>query len=272
MFPQILPLRLSNRRGLTYIGMWLLFGWVLADQIGLPLPAMPALIGAGALARAGRMDLFSTIVAAAVASILGHAAWYEAGRRRGRGVLRLLCRVSLEPDACVRRGENLLAKNGTRTLILAHFIPGVDLVAQPLAALAGFSRGRYLAITVVGAVAWAAGFTGLGYLFGPSLLQVAHTVGTVLGGVLGVGFLAWLIWKIAIRYRLLAHLRTARLPPADLVRLLQADKVFVIDLRHPVDVAADPRRIATARHIPAEQLEQRLGEIPRDREIVLYCT
>jgi membrane protein DedA with SNARE-associated domain len=250
--------------------MWLVFGWVLLDQVGVPLPAMPVLLGAGALARGGRLALVPTIVLAALASILGHAAWYEAGRRRGRTVLRWLCRISLEPDACVRRGENLLSKNGGRTLIMAHFIPGLDLVAQPLAALAGFSRARYLAITTVGAVAWAAGFIGLGFLFGEQLLRAANTIGTVLAVVLGVAFLGYLGWKIAIRYRLLAHLRTARIEADELLRLL--GRAFVIDLRHPSDVAADPRRIAGAVHIPSEELEARLGEIPRDREIILYCT
>jgi membrane protein DedA with SNARE-associated domain len=252
--------------------MWLVFVWVLADQIGLPLPAAPALLGAGALARGGRLGLGSTIAMAALASILGHTAWYEAGRRRGRTVLRWLCRISIEPDACVRRGENLLARNGVRTLILAHFVPGLDLVAQPLAALAGLSRARYLAITAVGALSWAAGLAGLGFLFGEPLLRTAHTIGAVLGIAVGAAFLAYLGWKIVTRYRLLAHLRMTRLDADELMRLLADGKAFVIDLRHPSDVAVDPRRIAGARHIPAEELEARLDEIPRDREIVLYCT
>src|SRR5262245_1097893 len=245
--------------------MWLVFAWVLADQIGLPLPAAPALLGAGALARGGRMELGTTIVLAALASILGHTVWYEAGRRRGRTVLRWLCRISLEPDACVRRGENLLARNGARTLILAHFVPGLDLVAQPLAALAGFSRARYLGITAVGSLAWAAGFAGLGFLFGEPLLRAARSIGATLGIGFGAALLAYLGWKIAARYRLLAHLRMTRLEPDELVRLLAEGNAFVIDLRHPSDVAADPRRIAGARHIPAEQLAARLEELPRDR-------
>jgi len=187
-------------------------------------------------------------------------------------VLGWLCRISLEPDACVRRGENLLAKSGARMLILAHFVPGLDLVAQPLAALAGLSRPRYLAITAVGSFAWAAGFAGLGFLLGQPLLGAAHTIGAVLVGALAAAFLAYLGWKIVTRYRLLAHLRMTRLDPDELVRLLAENKAFVIDLRHPRDVAADPRRILGALHIPAEELEARVDEIPRDREIVLYCT
>src|SRR5262249_4703947 len=79
--------------GIITTRMWLVFAWVFRDQIGLPLPATPALLGAGALARGGRMDLGLTIALATLASILGHAAWYEAGRRRGRTVLQWLCRI-----------------------------------------------------------------------------------------------------------------------------------------------------------------------------------
>jgi membrane protein DedA with SNARE-associated domain len=252
--------------------MWLTFAWVLADQIGLPLPAAPALLGAGALARAGRVDLGRTIALAVLASILGHTAWYEAGRRGGRRVLAWLCRISLEPDACVRRGENLLGRNVARTLIVAHFVPGLDLVLQPLAALAGLSRARYLAVTALGALVWAAGLVGLGFLLGTPLLALVHRVGATLGLVLALGLLAYLAWKVGMRYRLRAHLRTARLQPEELLRLLEQGKAFVIDLRHPSDLAADPRRIVGAVPIAAEALAEKLDQIPRDRQIVLYCT
>jgi membrane protein DedA with SNARE-associated domain len=251
--------------------MWI-FVWVLADQIGLPLPAAPALLGAGALARAGRIDLGRVVVLAVLASLLGHGAWYEAGRRRGRSVLGWLCRISLEPDACVRRGEGLLAKNITRTLILARFVPGIDLVVQPLAALAGLSRGRYVAITALGALVWAATLAGLGFLFGDPLLRAAHKIGAAFGVLLAAAALAYVGWKAVTRYRLLALLRTARIGPEALLALIEDGKAFVIDLRHPSDVAAEPRRIVGAVHIPAEELDARLAEIPRDREIILYCT
>src|SRR5262249_15653218 len=115
-----------------------------------------------------------------------------------------------------------------------------------------------------------AGFVGLGFVFGEPLLRAAHTIGAVLGIALAAAFLGYLGWKLATRYRLLAHLRTARIEADELVRLL--GRAFVVDLRHRADVATDPRRIGGAVQIPSEELEARLGEIPRDREIVLYCT
>src|SRR5262249_38982579 len=97
---------------------WLLLAWVFADQVGLPLPAAPALLAAGVMVRSGSMHALAAIGLAAIASIVGHAVWYEAGRRRGRAVLSWICRISIEPDACVRRGENLLARGRLRTLLL----------------------------------------------------------------------------------------------------------------------------------------------------------
>src|SRR5262245_56290221 len=221
-------------------GGWLLFGWVLLDQVGLPVPAMPALLGAGVLARSGRMGLVEAVAIAMIASIIGHAAWYEAGRRRGRSVLRWICRISLEPDACVRRGENFLARGGTGTLILVHFVPGLGPVAQPLAALAGVKRARYLGITALGAFAWAATFTGLGYAFGDTLLHALRPIGTILGIVLGAAFVAYLGWKLIGRYRLLADMRVARIAPEDLARLVASGAApFIVDMRHPAALAGD---------------------------------
>src|SRR5262244_1993785 len=173
---------------------WLFFSWVLIGQLGLPVPAVPALVAAGALVRTGRLSLATAVGLATLASVLGHTFWYEAGRRRGRAILRLVCRVSLEPDLCVRRGENLMGR-GAATLILAHFIPGVDLVAQPLAALSGLSRARYLAITVVGALLWALTFTALGYAVGNQLAGLMHAAGRAAAVIVLLIVAAYLGWK-----------------------------------------------------------------------------
>ena len=81
----------------------LLFSACLFEQLGAPLPSSPLLLGAGALARDGKMALPQVVALSVIASLVGHAAWFYAGRRRGGSVLRLLCRISIEPDSCVRR-------------------------------------------------------------------------------------------------------------------------------------------------------------------------
>ena len=93
-------------------GYVLLFVWVLAEQVGLPLPAMPLLLAAGALAGSGRMDLTLVLGLAVIAALMSDLVWYYLGRSRGSRVLNLLCRISLEPDSCVRRTENIFVRHG----------------------------------------------------------------------------------------------------------------------------------------------------------------
>ena len=91
-----------------------LFALVFAEQIGLPVPALPFLLAAGALVRTGQLDLGASLAVGVFASVLSDVVWYWIGRRRGMTVLNLLCRISLEPDSCVRRTEDLFARHGAR--------------------------------------------------------------------------------------------------------------------------------------------------------------
>jgi hypothetical protein len=121
-----------------------LFGVVLAEQLGLPLPAAPLLLGAGALVGAGKLDLTTALALAIAACLIADFSWYEAGRRRGAAVLGFLCRLSLEPESCVRRTEDVFARHGERTLLIAKFLPGLSALATPLAGVTGVSRRRFL--------------------------------------------------------------------------------------------------------------------------------
>ncbi len=140
-------------------GEILVFAVVLAEQIGLPLPAVPILLVAGALAGGGKIDLTGVIVLSVIACMAGDLFWYELGRRRGRRALNLLCRVSLEPDSCVRRTENFFTRHGVGSLVLAKFIPGLSTLAPALAGLFRISMQRFLL------------FNGLGAVSGPSHLS-----------------------------------------------------------------------------------------------------
>ncbi|HEX9344529.1 MAG TPA: VTT domain-containing protein, partial [Candidatus Acidoferrum sp.] len=114
-------------------GYTVLLGWVFAEQIGLPLPSMPLLLAAGALAGTGHLSLFASLVYVVLAAVAADSIWYSLGRRKGIKVLQLLCKISLEPDSCVRRTEGVFAKRGPRSLLIAKFLPGLSTVAPPLA-------------------------------------------------------------------------------------------------------------------------------------------
>src|SRR6476620_2574828 len=105
-------------------GSTLVFAAVFVEQLGVPLPATPWLLAAGALAAPGKVNLFAAIGAATFGSILADAIWFYLGRYRGTGVLRLLCRISLEPDSCVRRTQKIFTRYDMRGIVAAKFIPG----------------------------------------------------------------------------------------------------------------------------------------------------
>ena len=257
-------------------GYVVLFVFVFAEQIGVPLPAIPFLLAAGALARGGQIELLPAIAVAAAAALLSDAVWYEIGRRKGVGVLRWLCRLSLEPDSCVRTTENFFSRHGARALLVAKFVPGLNTAAPPLAGVLRMHPLRFAAFDLAGALLWIGLFFALGYAFTAQLEQVAAwAVG--LGGLVGLllfgPLAAYLGWKFFRRRRTLREIGIGRISAGELNGLLrEGAEITVVDLRHGLAAAADPHTIPGALHLPAEELEQRHGEIPRNREIVLFCT
>ena len=258
-------------------GYALLFACVLAEQVGLPIPAVPVLLGVGALAGSGHMSVVVALGVAAAASLPPDLAWYELGRRRGSRVLGVLCRVSLEPDYCVRRTENLFMRYGSRTLLIAKFLPGLSTLAPPLAGIVGVGRGRFILLDSLGALIWSGVWLGLGYLFKGAIELVAAEaarLGNWLLIVIGVALAGYIAIKYIQRQRVFRSLRVARITPEELKRRLDERDggLMVIDTRSSLDVNATPYTIPGAQWILPEEINRRRHEIPSDREIVLYCT
>jgi membrane protein DedA with SNARE-associated domain len=258
-------------------GYLLLFLFVLAEQIGLPLPSIPLLLAGGALVATGHMEFLPAMAAVLAGSLLADLFWFELGRRRGRKVMGFLCRIAIEADSCVRRTEAVFRRYGARTLLVAKFVPGINTAAPPLAGMTGMPAGRFLLSTGAGGVVWALAFGGLGYLFADQLERAAEyavAAGNVILSlaVLG-GPVLYISWKWTQRRRFLRELRMARITPEELHRKLAAgEDILVIDLRYAADVAADPRSIPGALHMEPADLHVRHQEIPREREIALGCT
>ena len=257
-------------------GHAVVFVWVLAAQAGVPVPAVPLLVTAGALAGAGSLDLPALFALSVTASLLGDGVWYALGRRYGHRVLGLLCRISLEPDSCVRRTTEAFALRGSATLVLGKFVPGLATVAPPLAGLVRMPVARFLCLSTVGAALWTAAWLLPGYLLHDQLerlVEGAATTGTwvlTLFVLLVVGWVGAHWWR---RRSFLRELRTQRIEPHALHRMQNdGEPVFVVDLRHAADADADPHAIPGALRLDAATVADRHGEIPRDRDIVLYCT
>lgn len=259
---------------IQYGGM-VLFAVVFAEQIGLPIPAVPILLAAGALAGAGKLNLAAAVALSVVACLAGDLIWYELGRHRGRHALNLLCRISLEPDSCVRRTENFFSRHGLRGLVMAKFIPGLSTITPALAGLFGVSGKRFLLYNGLGALLWTVAFVGPGYLFSNQLEAIAAQaarLGSSLVVILGAGLAAYIAYKFVHRQRLLRELRIARITVDELKQMMDESRdPLIVDLRGAMDHEADPYTIPGALRMTAEELEHRHHEIPRHQEVILFC-
>jgi|SRR5438874_9789173 len=257
-------------------GYAILFAAVFAEQLGIPIPSVPMLLGVGALSADGRFSFTAALLVALAASLPADAAWYQLGKKRGYGVLRVLCRISLEPESCVTRTTGVFDRHGAGTLAVAKFIPGLSTVAPPLAGMMNMPTGRFLLLDGAGAALWAAAYLGLGYVFRTELEWIAGMVagtGASLAALIAFVFGAYIGWKWFDRRRFLRRLDMARIAPEDLLRRIEAgEQIAILDLRHPPEVEAEHTTLPGALRFPAQELEARHQEIPRDREIVLYCS
>lgn len=257
-------------------GYVVLFVAVLAQQLGLPLPSTPFIIAAGALAHSGQLSFTAALVIACSAALIADLVWFEIGRRRGARVLQFLCRISLEPDYCVRRTENSFARHGAQTLVIGKLVPGVSVLATPMAGIYGFSRARFIFFDGIGILLWIGAFELLGYLFSDQLEDVvayASRFGGLLVLLLAGALAGYIAWKYVQRRRFMRSLRVARITPEQLKEQLDSGAdVVIVDLRHAMEDETEPRTLPGALRLPAEKLEERGEELPRGKTLVLYCS
>ena len=265
----------DNLQFLERYGAVILPVLVVAEQIGVPLPAVPALLAVGALAAHGRMSIPLVLGAIAVVALVVDFGWYELGRRRGAGVLVRLCRLSLEPDSCVRRAETIFTRHGARGLLVAKFFPGLTTVLPPLAGVFAVARTRFALYDVAGVLLWAGTWLGLGYVFSDAIALVAARatkLGRTLGLVVAAALAGYILIKYVRRHLFLRALRMARISPEELKRRLDAgEDVTIIDLRTPLDVTATPYAIPGSRWLVVEDIDQHEAALLQARDLVLYC-
>lgn len=247
----------------------------LVERVGLPLLVTPVVIAAGAVAGLGDMSLAAIIGVTVVASELGDWLWYELGRSRGASVLRILCKISLEPDSCVRKSEDAFGRHTTGALITSKFVFGVGRLAAPVAGLSGMSRRRFLLLNGLGSLIWAACFALVGYIPARKLpidILIEEALGWLLLLVV-VAVVIHVIWKYVQRERFIRSLRISRITVSEVKASLdRGERPFIVDLRHMLEFVVDPRTVPTAVRISPDELPARNAEIPRDRDIILYCT
>jgi membrane protein DedA with SNARE-associated domain/rhodanese-related sulfurtransferase len=258
---------------ITQYGLVVVFACILVEQLGMPFPGYGLLIVTGALAARGQLSIGGLLATAVIACLIADHVWYYIGRRSGRKVLKLLCKISLSPDSCVRQTESIFTRFGAPSLTVAKFVPGFASMATALAGAMRIRPVSFLVFDFIGSVLWAGVGLGLGWLFSNAIDDVLATLGRLgrWGLMLIVGALALYVaskwWQ---RYRFNRQLRMDRVSVDSLAGLIDSGKgPVIVDVRS--DAAREEGRIpgaipSTGDHLPPELLAH-----PKDMMVVVYC-
>lgn len=256
-------------------GLAVAFVNVLLVQLGLPVPAYPALIVTGALIARADEPIAALLAVAVVACVIADVAWYLAGRRFGGRVVRTVCRISLSPDSCVRQTEVHFERWGGWSLVLAKFIPGLSTIAPPLAGATRVGWARFLFWNSLGVALWAGAAIGAGWLFRAQIAQLLGLIerfGAAALELAGAALALYIAFKWWERQRFYRMLRIARVTVDELREHMRRDSPpLVVDVRSASSRGVDPRFIPGALAMEVDEIERRLAELPRDRDLVFYC-
>ena len=261
---------------LEVYGYWVVFGAVLAESLGVPLPSFPVILLAASMVLGTRFSIAGLLLVSISGAIAGDMVWYSLGRLRGRRILRTLCSLTLNPDSCVSRTENIFVRHGLKSLLVAKFVPGLNTVAPPLAGMLKVSPLRFALFDLGGITIWASSALALGVLFRTEvewLLEWLQAFGKLSVIILAVLMAGWLLLKWIERRQFYQLLEKSRISPPELKELLDRGvEVAIVDLRSDLSYEEEGAKIPGAIHIPPRQFETRYKEIPVDRPVVMYCT
>ncbi|HLW23499.1 MAG TPA: DedA family protein/thiosulfate sulfurtransferase GlpE [Steroidobacteraceae bacterium] len=260
----------------TRYGLAVVAGNVLLDQLGLPVPAMPLLIVAGALAAQGTLAPLPLLALAVLACVFADFIWYLIGERYGLRVLKTLCRISLEPDSCVSQTQIRFDRWGSNSIVVAKFVPGLAVIAPPLAGAMRIGRLRFVALSGISALLWVGAGMLAGALFHRQierLLSSLDRIGNIALWIVCAALALYVAYKAFDRARFHRLLRMARISVGELYELIQAGgEPVIVDVRSAAARALEPHWIPGALHVALHDVGKQLAHLPRDGEIILYCT
>jgi membrane protein DedA with SNARE-associated domain/rhodanese-related sulfurtransferase len=257
----------------TYL---VIFVSVFARQLCLPVPALLFLISGGALAGSGKLNFVVAFSVGVLGCVLADLVWYEAGRLRGKPVLRLLCTFAPDPSLCIRRAKTTFTAKGLRLLLIAKFVPGLDTICPPMAGIAGASRLAFILHDAGGAAAWAAAYITGGFYFAKELNRLAEyaaTIANIVVVLFGIPLLIAFVWKLVLLTRAIRLLRSHEISPETLKAGMESGRrVGIIDLLRFEDDPQDTGVIPGAVRLdPLDIRRKRHIEMPSDVDIVVYC-
>ena len=246
---------------------------VLLQQLGLPIPAVPTMMIAGALAVAGRLDFASAFAISVAASLAADLVWFWAGRRYGYPVLRGLCRISLSPDTCVRQTEGIFERWGFLSIVVSKFVPGFAIVAPPIAGALRMRAGAFIVASIGSAALWVGAAMAAGAVFARQIdvaLAWMASHAAVAAITVGVLFAVYVAVKALQRWRMARFLAGSMISVDELREALDGESPpMVIDVGSKL-AQAERGRIPGAIALDLDDLAAR-DDFPDDRDIVLYC-
>lgn len=260
---------------LQIYGVLIVFAIVLVEQGGLPIPAFPVLIVAGALAVGGTVSWPASLAAAVLACLMADFFWFKAGRFYGTRILRLLCKISLSPDSCVSQTEDKFARYGAKSLIVSKFIPGFNIIASPMSGALGVRTGRFVAFSMSGSLLWAGSGIALGAYFYKSVdkvLAFLSTMGTTAVLALSSVLALFVLYKYVERRRFHRSMEVERISMADFARLIDnGHEPLIIDARSKTARELE-EAIPGALLFDACDRQGFMAALDKDRHIVVYCS
>ena len=247
---------------------------VFLQQLGLPIPAVPTMIVAGAMASMAKLPGLAVFAISVAASVVADLLWYWAGRRYGYRVLKLLCRVSLSPDTCVRQTEGIFERYGFFSVVVSKFVPGFSTVAPPIAGALDMRFGAFVAAAFASATLWVGAAMGAGYLFSAQvdwllrwMARNAALAATLVGALLA----AYILYKAWQRWRLARFVAASRITVDELAAMIDGGSPpHLVDIGSKLAHGHRPH-IPGALMLDLDEIDRRADEFPSDRDIVLYC-
>jgi membrane protein DedA with SNARE-associated domain len=263
---------------LSHHGYAVVFWLVLAEAIGLPMPAALVLVAAGAAAASRALSVPLALLLAILAMLLGDLLLFELGRRMGWALLGFLCKVSVNPETCILRSAESFYKRGKLTLVIAKFIPGVNTMAAPLAGSMKMRLEQFLRFDLAGAALYAIAYGGLGFVsrdFLAALTRNFHAAGRAVEQTILIAILVYALYRIWLFRKYAVYRVVPRVQVEELARKLASGEsagLVVMDVRSHGYYDADALRIKGSIRLEPNNLSEELKTLPKDKDIYVYCT
>src|ERR1700679_2218279 len=251
---------------------------VFAEAIGVPVPGAVALVAGGAAVASGVLYGPLAAVLAIAAMMFADCLLYTLGRHTGWTILKLLCRISVDPENCVLSAAESFYKRGRPTLLVAKFVPGISTMAAPLAGSMKMPFLQFLGIDFLGASLYALAYGAVGFVFRDFVHQIVEgfrAAGHAVEGVIIIAVLAFIAYRVSLYWKHRGDRVVPRVQVAALAAKLKAEggsKILLADVRSHGYYSAGAMRIPGAIRIEPNNLSNEIKHFPRDRDMYLYCT